>query len=191
MRSEAQWGRPEGMVMGIGTLENIRIRLCVAEFGFMGGSMGCVMGEKIAQTLIRASREDCGVLIVSASGGARMQEGLLSLMQMAKVMAALAEFRKGVRPFVSLLTNPTTGGVAASYALLGDIHIAEPGALIGFAGPRVIKDTLGVRLPEGFQKAETLLRLGMIDRIEPRAGQRAFLAKIFKMLGMKRGMDAP
>jgi len=141
------------------------VHLGVMDFAFMGGSMGSVVGEKIARLGQRSLEKKWPLIIISASGGARMQEGVLSLMQMAKSSAMLAQLAERRIPYVSILTNPTTGGVSASYAMLGDAIIAEPGAVIGFAGPRVIKQTLGQDLPEGFQTAEFLLQKGMVDRV--------------------------
>ena len=148
----------------------------------MGGSMGSVVGEKITRSIERGLQKRQPVIIISASGGARMQESILSLMQMAKTSAALAKLKAAGIPFVSLLTDPTTGGVTASFAMLGDVNIAEPKALIGFAGPRVIEQTIRQKLPEGFQRAEYLLDHGMIDAIIPRTEMRTKLASILKML---------
>jgi acetyl-CoA carboxylase carboxyl transferase subunit beta len=138
------------------------------DFGFIGGSMGSVVGEKIARMIERAVDRKAPVIIVSASGGARMQEGIFSLMQLAKTAAALQRLAEEGLPFISVLTHPTTGGVTASYAMLGDVNLAEPGALIGFAGPRVIKETIRQDLPDGFQTSEFLLEHGMVDVIVPR-----------------------
>ena len=148
-----------------GTMDGMPVHLGVMDFAFMGGSMGSVVGEKIARLGQRSLEKKWPLIIISASGGARMQEGVLSLMQMAKSSAMLAQLAERRIPYVSILTNPTTGGVSASYAMLGDAIIAEPGAVIGFAGPRVIKQTLGQDLPEGFQTAEFLLQKGMVDRV--------------------------
>ena len=143
----------------------------------MGGSMGSVVGEKITRAAERALETRRPLVVVSASGGARMQEGILSLMQMAKISAALARLRESRVPFVSLLTDPTTGGVTASFAMLGDLNIAEPGALIGFAGPRVIEQTIRQSLPEGFQRSEFLLEKGFLDLVVPRSELKATLAR--------------
>lgn len=148
-----------------GTMDTMPVHLGVMDFAFMGGSMGSVVGEKIARLGQRSLEKKWPLILISASGGARMQEGVLSLMQMAKTSAMLAQLAERRIPYVSILTNPTTGGVSASYAMLGDAIIAEPGAVIGFAGPRVIKQTLGQDLPEGFQTAEFLLTHGMVDRV--------------------------
>ncbi|MCC6216346.1 MAG: acetyl-CoA carboxylase, carboxyltransferase subunit beta [Polyangiaceae bacterium] len=151
-------------------------------FGFMGGSMGSVVGERIARLFERSAAERMAVILLHASGGARMQEGILSLMQMAKTVAALRRFRDAGRPFLSVLLHPTTGGVAASTALLGDVNVAEPNALIGFAGPRVIESTLRTTLPEGFQRSDFLLEHGMVDLIVPRPNLKATLAHLVELL---------
>jgi len=155
-------------------------------FAFMGGSMGSVVGEKIARLFERGTAERLPVVLLQASGGARMQEGILSLMQMAKTVAALERHRSARLPFVSVLLNPTTGGVAASFALLGDVNVAEPKALIGFAGPRVIETTIRQKLPEGFQRSEFLLAHGMIDCITSRLEMRAQIARIVTLLTRTR-----
>lgn len=151
-------------------------------FGFMGGSMGSVVGERITRLFERAASERLCVVLLHASGGARMQEGILSLMQMAKTVAALGRFRATRRPFVSVLLHPTTGGVAASTAMLGDVNLVEPNALIGFAGPRVIESTLRTRLPDGFQRAEFLMSHGMVDAIVPRSEMKQTLGIVFDHL---------
>lgn len=155
----------DSLLCGSGQLGKHRVQVAVFDFRFMGGSMGSVVGEKIARTFLRAHKSKESVIIFSTSGGARMQEGLLSLMQMAKTCSALNLFLEVGLPFISVMTHPTTGGVAASYAMLGDVNIAEPGALIGFAGPRVIQQTIGQKLPDGFQKSEYLMEHGMLDCI--------------------------
>jgi acetyl-CoA carboxylase carboxyl transferase subunit beta len=149
---------------------------------FIGGSMGAVVGEKIARAVERAIDLRQPLVVVSASGGARMQEGAISLMQMAKVSATLMRLDEARLPFISVLTDPTTGGVTASYAMLGDLNIAEPGALIGFAGPRVIEQTIRQKLPEGFQRAEFLLKHGMLDAVVPRLELKAYISKALKFL---------
>jgi acetyl-CoA carboxylase carboxyl transferase subunit beta len=158
------------LLLDDGTMEELEVdllpvNLCVMDFAFMGGSMGSVVGEKIARLAQRSLERKFPLIVISASGGARMQEGVLSLMQMAKVSAALAMLAERRIPYISILTNPTTGGVSASYAMLGDAILAEPGAVIGFAGPRVIKQTLGQDLPDGFQTSEFLLDHGMLDAV--------------------------
>jgi len=142
--------------------------------------MGCVVGEKIARSIDRALRRKQPLIIVSASGGARMQEGAVSLMQMAKISAGLMKLDQARVPYISVLTDPTTGGVTASYAMLGDVNIAEPGALIGFAGPRVIEQTIRQKLPEGFQRAEFLLKHGMLDAVVPRLELKAYISRALK-----------
>ncbi len=178
----AKGGSKDAIICGEGRIEATPVQIAIFDFSFMGGSMGSVVGEKITRAIERALDKHTPVIIVSASGGARMQESILSLMQMAKTSAALAKLREKGLPFISVLTDPTTGGVTASFAMLGDINIAEPKALIGFAGPRVIEQTIRQKLPEGFQRAEYLLEHGMIDIIVERKDMRPTLSKILKML---------
>ena len=161
-------GRKDAMVIGQGVINGRKIALCVFDFGFMGGSMGSVVGEKICRAVDRALDLRIPLILVTASGGARMQEGILSLMQMAKTSAAVAKLGEAKLPFISILADPTFGGVTASIAMLGDVIIAEPKALIGFAGPRVIEQTIKQQLPDQFQRAEFLLDHGMIDMIVER-----------------------
>jgi acetyl-CoA carboxylase carboxyl transferase subunit beta len=165
---------------GYARLHGTPINLGVMDFSFMGGSMGSVVGEKIARMARRSIDKRMPLIIVSASGGARMQEGVLSLMQMAKTSVVIAEQQQASIPFISILTNPTTGGVSASYAMQGDAILAEPGAVIGFAGPRVIKQTIGQDLPEGFQTAEFLLEHGMLDAVVPRGELRDTTAQLLR-----------
>jgi len=165
---------------GYARLHGTPINLGVMDFSFMGGSMGSVVGEKIARMTRRSIDKRMPLIIVSASGGARMQEGVLSLMQMAKTSVVIAEQQQAAIPFISILTNPTTGGVSASYAMQGDAILAEPGAVIGFAGPRVIKQTIGQDLPEGFQTAEFLLEHGMLDAVVPRGELRDTTAQLLR-----------
>ena len=165
---------------GYARLHGMSVSLGVMDFSFMGGSMGSVVGEKIARLTRHAIDKKTPLILVSASGGARMQEGVLSLMQMAKTSVVIAELQTAGVPFVSVLTNPTTGGVSASYAMQGDTILAEPGAVIGFAGPRVIKQTIGQDLPEGFQTAEFLLEHGMIDAVVPRGELRDTTAQLLR-----------
>lgn len=172
----------DAFIYGEGRINGQRVMAGVFEFEFMGGSMGSVVGEKITRLIERAINKKCGVIIFSSSGGARMQEGIFSLMQMAKTCAALAMFRKAGLPYISVLLDPTMGGVTASFAMLGDIIIAEPKALIGFAGPRVIEQTIKQKLPEGFQRAEYLLEHGVIDMIVERKNMRDVLGKLLAML---------
>lgn len=167
---------------GSGQLFGRPVILCVMDFLFIGGSMGSVVGEKIALAVDKAIAEKKPLIIVSASGGARMMEGALSLMQMAKTSARLAKLSQARLPFISVLTDPTTGGVTASYAMLGDVNLAEPGALIGFAGPRVIKQTIGEDLPEGFQRSEFLLQHGFVDAIVNRKEMKTTISQILDVL---------
>jgi acetyl-CoA carboxylase carboxyl transferase subunit beta len=178
----AKGGSKDAVICVEGSIEELPVQVSCFDFSFMGGSMGSVVGEKITRSIERGLQKCQPVIIISASGGARMQESILSLMQMAKTSAALAKLKRAGIPFVSLLTDPTTGGVTASFAMLGDINISEPKALIGFAGPRVIEQTIRQKLPEGFQRAEYLLDHGMIDAIIPRLEMRSKLASLLKML---------
>lgn len=164
-KATANAGDGDALLAATGTVEGLPTNLGVMDFAFMGGSMGSVVGEKIARLGQRSLERKHPLVVICASGGARMQEGVLSLMQMAKVSAVLAQLAERRLPYIVILTNPTTGGVSASYAMLGDAILAEPGAVIGFAGPRVIKQTLGQDLPEGFQTAEFLLDHGMVDQV--------------------------
>ena len=178
-KSQTQTGLRDAFVTGSGKISNIPVEIGSFEFFFMGGSMGMVVGEKVARTFERGIRKNRPVIIFQSSGGARMQEGILSLMQMAKTVAVLNRFKTSTKkPFISILTDPTTGGVAASFAMLGDFHLAEPKALIGFAGPRVIQQTINQKLPAGFQRSEFLLEHGMIDKIIDRRNLRSELTKI-------------
>lgn len=172
----------EAVICGEGLLEGTPLQIAVFDFTFMGGSMGSVVGEKITRLIERAIERHTPAVIFSSSGGARMQESIISLMQMAKTSAALARLREAGLPYISVLTDPTTGGVTASFAMLGDIIVAEPKALIGFAGPRVIEQTIRQKLPEGFQRAEYLLEHGMVDLIVPRKDMKHRLSQIVKML---------
>ena len=175
-------GVNDAMIAGRATLEGQPYWIGAFEFTFMGGSMGSVVGEKVTRVFESAAEEKTPAVIVSSSGGARMQEGILSLMQMAKTSAALAKLRSARRPYISILTDPTTGGVAASFAMLGDVIIAEPRALIGFAGPRVIEQTIRQKLPEGFQRSEFLLEHGMVDMIVHRHDMKPTVARLMRLL---------
>jgi acetyl-CoA carboxylase carboxyl transferase subunit beta len=175
-------GEKDAVIVVAGRIEGIPVILAVMEYRFMGGSMGSVVGEKITRAAERAKEKEVPLVVVSASGGARMQEGVLSLMQMAKISAALSRLRDACVPYLSVLTDPTTGGVTASFAMLGDLNLAEPGALIGFAGPRVIEQTIRQSLPEGFQRSEFLLDHGFLDLVVPRAEMKATLARCLKHL---------
>jgi acetyl-CoA carboxylase carboxyl transferase subunit beta len=176
-------GVQDAVIVVTGHLAGIPVVAAVMDYRFMGGSMGSVVGEKIARAAETACERRHPLLIVSASGGARMQEGVLSLVQMAKISAALGRLRAARVPYLSVLTDPTTGGVTASFAMLGDLNIAEPGALIGFAGPRVIEQTIRQSLPEGFQRSEFLLEHGFLDLVVPRPELKATLARCLTLLG--------
>ncbi len=175
-------GEQDALVVLAGALEGLPIVSCAFEFQFLGGSMGSVVGERFRRAVDHAIRERCPLVCFSASGGARMQEALFSLLQMAKTSAALADLAAEGLPFISVLTDPTTGGVSASLAMLGDLNVAEPRALIGFAGPRVIQQTVRETLPEGFQRSEFLLEHGVIDLIIDRRQMRERLAQVLRML---------
>jgi acetyl-CoA carboxylase carboxyl transferase subunit beta len=175
-------GERDAVIVAQGTMEQIPVVVAAMEYRFMGGSMGSVVGEKITRAAERALERRFPLVVVAASGGARMQEGVLSLMQMAKISAALARLRSARVPYLSVLTDPTTGGVTASFAMLGDLNIAEPGALIGFAGPRVIEQTIRQSLPEGFQRSEFLLEHGFLDLVVPRAEMKETLARCLRHL---------
>ena len=176
-------GNADALLAGSGRIETVPVELGTFVFEFMGGSMGSVVGEKVTRVFERALERRAPALVFSASGGARMQEGVLSLMQMAKTSAALGRLREAGLPYISILLHPTTGGVAASFAMLGDVIIAEPKALIGFAGARVIQNTIRQRLPPGFQRAEFLLDHGFLDAIVARREMRATLARLLRLLG--------
>ncbi len=178
----AKGGSKDAVICVEGTMDGTAVQVACFDFSFMGGSMGSVVGEKITRSIERGLAQHQPVIIISASGGARMQESILSLMQMAKTSAALAKLKKAGLPFISILTDPTTGGVTASFAMLGDLNISEPKALIGFAGPRVIEQTIRQKLPEGFQRAEYLLDHGMVDVIMPRTEMRNKISSVLKML---------
>ena len=179
-------GNSDAMFTGTARLEGTPIHLGVMNFAFMGGSMGSVVGEKIARLARRSLEKKIPLIIVSTSGGARMHEGVLSLMQMAKTSAALAQLARARVPYISILTDPTTGGVSASFAMQGDVVLAEPGAVIGFAGQRVIKQTIGQDLPEGFQTAEFLLDHGQIDDVVPRGSLRETTARLLRHMQGQR-----
>ncbi len=181
--TEKKVGRKDAVVTGSGTVDGMEVFLAVMDFRFIGGSMGSVVGEKIARCGRAALQRGAPLVVVSASGGARMMEGIYSLMQMAKTSAVLARLHEAAVPYVSILTDPTTGGVTASYAMLGDVQLAEPGALVGFAGPRVIEETIRQELPEGFQRSEFLLEHGMLDRVVDRRELKATLALVLRHMG--------
>ena len=183
---EKESGLPEAVICGMGKIHGIPVSLAVMDFRFCGGAMGAAVGEKITRAIERAIKKKSPCIIVSSSGGARMQEGIYSLMQMAKTSAALGRLAEAKLPFISVLTHPTTGGVTASFATLGDVMIAEPGAMIGFAGARVIKETTKQTLPAGFQTAEFLLKHGLIDQIVTRLEMRDRLRDILAALHTHR-----
>jgi acetyl-CoA carboxylase carboxyl transferase subunit beta len=185
---QSRTGLKDALISCTGRIGGYPIVMAVMEYGFMGGSMGSVVGEKVTRCVERALAEHGALIIISCSGGARMQEGALSLMQMAKISAALARLDEAGLPFFSILTDPTTGGVTASYAMLGDLNIAEPKALIGFAGPRVIEQTIRQKLPLGFQRSEFLLEHGMVDLIVERSQMREALVSC---LGFTVGTHHP
>lgn len=170
----------DALISATGTIDGRPVEICVMELKFIGGSMGAVVGEKITRAVERAIARRHPLIIISATGGARMQEGLVSLMQMAKISAALMKLDQAKLPYISALTDPTTGGVTASFAMLGDLNIAEPGALIGFAGPRVIEQTIRQKLPEGFQRSEFLLEHGFLDAVVKRSEMKAYISRALR-----------
>ena len=184
--SIAATGLQDAVITATGMIDGIRCSVAAMEYGFIGGSMGVVVGEKITRAIERAIAERLPVIIVSCSGGARMMEGALSLMQMAKISAALARLDRARLPYISVLTDPTTGGVTASFAMLGDLNIAEPKALIGFAGPRVIEQTIRQTLPEGFQRSEFLLEHGMLDMVVDRRELKDVIVRALRFGGAER-----
>jgi acetyl-CoA carboxylase carboxyl transferase subunit beta len=177
LEAEQKLGMKDAIVTAEGKLGGRQVTCCSMEFGFIGGSMGAVVGEKVARAIERSLAQRQPLIIVSCSAGARMMEGAVSLMQLAKVSSSLGRLDEARVPFISVLTDPTTGGVTASYAMLGDLNIAEPGAMIGFAGPRVIEQTIRQKLPEGFQRAEFLLEHGFLDAIVPRKELKSYIAQ--------------
>ena len=191
-KARKETGLNDAIVNAVGKLGTHSVVLSVMEFSFIGGSMGSVVGETIARAIDRAIAAHCPLIIVAASGGARMMEGVASLMQLAKVSAGLAQLDDAGLPYVSVLTNPTTGGVTASFGMLGDLNVAEPGALIGFAGPRVIEQTIRQKLPDGFQRSEFLLEHGMLDAIVQRRDLKSYLARALDfMASVPAAMVAP
>jgi acetyl-CoA carboxylase carboxyl transferase subunit beta len=183
-------GLKEGVIVGFGRLDGLDIIIAAQEYGFIAGSMGVVVGEKLTRAIERAIEQRCPIIIVCCSGGARMMEGTLSLMQMAKVSGALARLSQAGLPYIAVLTDPTTGGVTASFAMLGDMNIAEPKAQIGFAGPRVIEQTIRQKLPEGFQRSEFLLEKGMLDMIVDRREMKSLLARALRFMGASSAAGA-
>src|SRR4051812_2401639 len=184
-------GLKDAVIIATGALEGLDVVIAAMEYSFIGGSMGVVVGEKITRAIELAHDRRQPAIIISCSGGARMMEGALSLMQMAKVSAALARLDRARLPFISVLTDPTTGGVTASFAMLGDLNIAEPKALIGFAGPRVIEQTIRQKLPEGFQRSEFLVEHGMIDLVVDRREMKAALSRALRFMGAQPAVPAP
>jgi acetyl-CoA carboxylase carboxyl transferase subunit beta len=180
--SKQKTGADDAVLAGSGSLDGLAVVMAVQDFAFMGGSLGMAAGEAIIIAMRTAIQKNCPFVLFASSGGARMQEGILSLMQMPRTTLAVRELREARLPYVVVLTHPTTGGVTASYAMLGDVHIAEPGALIGFAGPRVIEQTLGVKLPEGFQRSEYLEEHGMVDMVVHRHQLRATISRVIRLL---------
>jgi len=184
-KSKASTGLKDAIINATGTMNGLPVIVSAMEYSFIGGSMGAVVGEAITRAIERASKERKPIIVVSASGGARMMEGVVSLMQMAKISAALARLDSARVPYISVLTDPTTGGVTASYAMLGDLNIAEPGALIGFAGPRVIEQTIRQKLPEGFQTSEFLLQHGMLDAVVHRKDLKSYITRALDFMTPK------
>jgi len=189
--ARAKTGTNDAIKLGFGKLDGLPIVIGVQDFDFMGGSLGMAAGEAIIKGLQTAAQKSTPFILFAASGGARMQEGILSLMQMPRTTIAVQELRAAHKPYIVVLTNPTTGGVTASYAMLGDIHIAEPGALIGFAGPRVIEQTIREKLPDGFQKSEYLKDHGMVDMVVHRHDMRTTLSRLCRVLTKAPAADAP
>ncbi len=188
--SRKSTGMKDALLVGAGTIEGIPAIVAAMEYGFIGGSMGVVMGEKLVRAIEHALERRIAVIIVSCSGGARMMEGALSLMQMAKVSAALARLDRAQLPFLSVLTDPTTGGVTASFAMLGDCILAEPKALIGFAGPRIIEQTIRQKLPPGFQRSEFLLERGQLDLVVDRREMKGTIGRLLRFMGPDRARAA-
>ncbi|HLK53673.1 MAG TPA: acetyl-CoA carboxylase, carboxyltransferase subunit beta [Candidatus Angelobacter sp.] len=184
-KSKATSGLKDAIINATGTMNGRPVIVSAMEYSFIGGSMGAVVGEAITRAVERACKERKPIIVVSASGGARMMEGVVSLMQMAKISAALARLDSAKVPYISVLTDPTTGGVTASYAMLGDLNIAEPGALIGFAGPRVIEQTIRQKLPEGFQTSEFLVQHGMLDAVVHRKDMKSYIARALDFMAPK------
>ncbi len=184
-QSKNATGLKDAIINATGNMNGRPVIVSAMEYSFIGGSMGAVVGEAITRAIERAGKECKPIIVVSASGGARMMEGVVSLMQMAKISAALARLDDARVPYISVLTDPTTGGVTASYAMLGDLNIAEPGALIGFAGPRVIEQTIRQKLPEGFQTSEFLLQHGMLDAVVHRKEMKAYISRALDFMAPK------
>jgi len=186
-RAQSETGLNDAIINARGKLDGKPIIASVMEYPFIGGSMGAVVGETIARAVEKATNEKLPLIIVSASGGARMMEGVVSLMQLAKISAALARMDDAKIPYISVMTDPTTGGTTASFAMLGDLNIAEPGALIGFAGPRVIEQTIRQKLPEGFQRSEFLLQHGMLDAVVHRRDLKGYISRALDFMAVPAG----
>ncbi len=184
-QAQSDTGLKDAVINAKGKLNGRAVIVSSMEYAFIGGSMGAVVGEEIARAVEHAAAQKTPLIIVSASGGARMMEGVISLMQLAKISAALARLDEAKVPYISLLTDPTTGGVTASFAMLGDLNIAEPGALIGFAGPRVIEQTIRQKLPQGFQRSEFLLEHGMLDAVVPRKELKSYIDRALSFMAQK------
>lgn len=183
--SRASTGVKDAVIVGSGTIDGIDTIVAAQEYAFIGGSMGVVVGEKITRAIERAIAQRCPMIIVCCSGGARMMEGALSLMQMAKISGALARLDRARLPYIAILTDPTTGGVSASFAMLGDLNIAEPKAQIGFAGPRIIEQTIRQKLPEGFQRSEFLIEKGQLDLVVDRRELKSIVARALRFMGAR------
>jgi acetyl-CoA carboxylase carboxyl transferase subunit beta len=181
-QAQSETGLNDAVINARGKLNGRPVVVSAMEYSFIGGSMGAVVGEMITRAIEQATDSKAPLIVVSASGGARMMEGVVSLMQLAKISAALARLDESRVPYISVLTDPTTGGVTASFAMLGDLNIAEPGALIGFAGPRVIEQTIRQKLPQGFQRSEFLLEHGMLDAVVPRKQLKAYIARALEFM---------
>ena len=189
--AKAKTGREDAVLLARGAMEGLAVVVAVQDFEFMGGSLGMAAGEAIITSMRKAIERQAPYILFAASGGARMQEGILSLMQLPRTTVALQELREANLPYIVVLTNPTTGGVTASYAMLGDVHIAEPGALIGFAGPRVIEQTIREKLPDGFQRAEYLQQHGMVDAVIHRHEIRQTLSRLVRILTKAPALEEP
>jgi len=189
--ARAKTGLEDAILSGLGTIEGLAVVATVQDFAFMGGSLGMAAGEAIIRAFDTAREKKRPLILFAASGGARMQEGILSLMQLPRTTVAVDRFKESGLPYIVVLTNPTTGGVTASYAMLGDVHIAEPGALIGFAGPRVIEQTIREKLPDGFQRSEYLMEHGMVDMVVSRLKLKETIARLLKILLKVPAADAP
>ncbi len=184
--AQKQTGLKDAIINARGLILGKPVIISAMEYSFIGGSMGAVVGETITRAIEKATKERIPIIIISASGGARMMEGTISLMTLAKISAALARLDQAGMPFISVLTDPTTGGVTASFAMLGDLNIGEPGALIGFAGPRVIEQTIRQKLPEGFQRSEFLLEHGMLDAVVHRRDLKNYIARAFEFMAVRK-----